>query len=452
MDSESAHMVAASKVPMLKPGEFELWRMRIEQYIQMIDYALWEVIENGNTAPKTTVVEGVEKVIPPTTAEEKAQKRLEVKARSTLMMGIPNEHQLKFNSIKDAKLLLENTKFAKSSILGKPVLQPHRNQSVVRRPRISKPRFTSQVDVNNDLSKPVTTHYLPKERKSAVVKPHHVIASSEFRNSSKNMSRFSSNDMVHNHYLEEAKKKTQESSRNSEPSVMPSARSQSTANGSKPKPRINNQKSRNWPASKTSYVTTKTVPIAEHSRNSRNFSDSKHFVCSTCQKCVFNANHDTCVTKFLNEVNSRAKVPSNKTTNRNKPVEQISVAKKPERHISKGHRFSIKKTSVVHEKTMTPRSCLRWKPTGKIFKTVGLRWVPTRKIFTSSTTKVDSEPPNGSNEDITNPYECKQTLDVSACTLNLSAGTSFNPKKEGLRVWLLKRLISQKPGLQGILI
>ncbi|GKE11086.1 putative ribonuclease H-like domain-containing protein [Tanacetum coccineum] len=92
---------------MLKPGEFDLWRMRIEQYIQMIDYALWEVIENGNTAPKTTIVEGVKKVIPPTTAEEKAQKRLEVKARSTLMMGIPNEHQLKFNSIKDAKLLME---------------------------------------------------------------------------------------------------------------------------------------------------------------------------------------------------------------------------------------------------------------------------------------------------------------------------------------------------------
>ncbi|GKD67470.1 hypothetical protein Tco_1309578 [Tanacetum coccineum] len=75
-------MMAASKVPMLKP-------------------------ENGNSAPKTTVVECVEKVIPPTTVEEKAQKRLEVKARSTLMMCIPNEHQLKFNSIKDMKLLLE---------------------------------------------------------------------------------------------------------------------------------------------------------------------------------------------------------------------------------------------------------------------------------------------------------------------------------------------------------
>ncbi|GKD95450.1 hypothetical protein Tco_1375287, partial [Tanacetum coccineum] len=38
---------------------------------------------------------------------KKAQRRLEVKARSTLMMGIPNEHQLRFNSIKDAKKLLE---------------------------------------------------------------------------------------------------------------------------------------------------------------------------------------------------------------------------------------------------------------------------------------------------------------------------------------------------------
>ncbi|GJR31298.1 retrotransposon protein, putative, ty1-copia subclass [Tanacetum coccineum] len=65
MDQDSAHMVAASKVPMLKP------------------------------------------VMPPTTAEEKAQKRLEVNARSTLMIGIPNEHQSMFNSIKDAKLLME---------------------------------------------------------------------------------------------------------------------------------------------------------------------------------------------------------------------------------------------------------------------------------------------------------------------------------------------------------
>nr|GEY95882.1 hypothetical protein [Tanacetum cinerariifolium] len=51
---------------------------------------------------------------------------------------------------------------------------------------------------------------------------------------------------------------------------------------------------------------------------------------------------------------------------------------------------------------MIPRSSLRWKSTGKIFKTVGLRWVPTGKIFNSSTTKVKSKPLNGSNADFTN--------------------------------------------------
>ncbi|GJW76131.1 retrovirus-related pol polyprotein from transposon TNT 1-94 [Tanacetum coccineum] len=52
-------------------------------------------------------MEGVMTELPITSAKEKAHRRLEVKSRSTLMMGIPNEHQLKFNSIKDDKKLLE---------------------------------------------------------------------------------------------------------------------------------------------------------------------------------------------------------------------------------------------------------------------------------------------------------------------------------------------------------
>nr|GFD54840.1 hypothetical protein [Tanacetum cinerariifolium] len=77
---------------MLKHGKFKIWRIRIKQYIQIIDYALLEVTENGATFPRTQVVDGVTTVLPTITAEEKAQRRLEVKARSTLMMGIPNEH------------------------------------------------------------------------------------------------------------------------------------------------------------------------------------------------------------------------------------------------------------------------------------------------------------------------------------------------------------------------
>ncbi|GJU42744.1 ribonuclease H-like domain-containing protein [Tanacetum coccineum] len=55
MDQDSAHMVAASKVPMLKPGEYEIWRMRIKQYIQMIDYALWRSHREWCTLPINNV-------------------------------------------------------------------------------------------------------------------------------------------------------------------------------------------------------------------------------------------------------------------------------------------------------------------------------------------------------------------------------------------------------------
>ncbi|GJY92471.1 reverse transcriptase domain-containing protein [Tanacetum coccineum] len=54
------------------------------------------------------------------------------------------------------------------------------------------------------------------------------------------------------------------------------------------------------------------------------------------------------------------------------PVEKSSASKKPERQIPTGHRFSNKKTTTVPEKTMNPRSCLRWQLTGRILKTVGL--------------------------------------------------------------------------------
>ncbi|GJV15722.1 retrovirus-related pol polyprotein from transposon TNT 1-94 [Tanacetum coccineum] len=88
------------------------------------------------------------------------------------------------------------------------------------------------------------------------------------------------------------------------------------------------------------------VPLVAHSRNSSSFLDSKHFICSTCQKCVFNANHDDCITKFLKKVNSHAKVQSPKTRNINKPVEPNSHTQKPGRQIAIGQRFSLNKSSA----------------------------------------------------------------------------------------------------------
>ncbi|GKC91525.1 hypothetical protein Tco_1152174 [Tanacetum coccineum] len=92
---------------------------------------------------------------------------------------------------------------------------------------------------------------------------------------------------------------------------------------------------------------------------------------------------------------------------------------------------------------MTLRSCLKWKPTGRVFKNVVLRWVPTGKTFASSTTKVDSEPPNGSNADITNQCESEQALDVSAGTL---LSTEVQASVVNVK-WCLLKITLQAPFL-----
>ncbi|GKA91512.1 putative ribonuclease H-like domain-containing protein [Tanacetum coccineum] len=68
-----------------------------------------KLIKNGNKVPKRTVGE-TEQEYEPTTAEEKQDKRNEIKARGTLLMALPNKDQLKFHSYKDAKLLMEAIK------------------------------------------------------------------------------------------------------------------------------------------------------------------------------------------------------------------------------------------------------------------------------------------------------------------------------------------------------
>ncbi|GJT91284.1 ribonuclease H-like domain-containing protein [Tanacetum coccineum] len=81
--------------------------MRMEQYLQCINYTLWEIVENGNAPIVTKTVDGKETVISPTSVEKKAQRRAKLKERSTLLMALPNQHQLKFNSYKDAKTLMQ---------------------------------------------------------------------------------------------------------------------------------------------------------------------------------------------------------------------------------------------------------------------------------------------------------------------------------------------------------
>ncbi|GJZ09008.1 ribonuclease H-like domain-containing protein [Tanacetum coccineum] len=108
MEFESTNSGTTAKLPILKLGEYEMWVIRIKQYFQIQDYALWEVIENGDSwvsVPQTAQENGtsVTKMSIPVTAEEKTNKKNDVKARSLLLMALPNEHQLTFSQYPDAK-------------------------------------------------------------------------------------------------------------------------------------------------------------------------------------------------------------------------------------------------------------------------------------------------------------------------------------------------------------
>ena len=106
MDVESIQTNVAAKIPMLKQNEFEMWRLRIEQYFQVQDYALWEIIEDGDSYQPTTTTSTVDgKVVTtlqthPTSAEDRIKKKNDLKARSMLMMTIPNDQLLNFRSSK----------------------------------------------------------------------------------------------------------------------------------------------------------------------------------------------------------------------------------------------------------------------------------------------------------------------------------------------------------------
>nr|GEW57888.1 hypothetical protein [Tanacetum cinerariifolium] len=73
----------------------------------MTDYSLWEEILNGDSPAPTRVVEGVLQPVAPTTAEQKLARKNELKTHGTLLMALPDKHQLKFNYHKDAKTLIK---------------------------------------------------------------------------------------------------------------------------------------------------------------------------------------------------------------------------------------------------------------------------------------------------------------------------------------------------------
>nr|GEY68789.1 ribonuclease H-like domain-containing protein [Tanacetum cinerariifolium] len=83
----------------------------MKQYLTHTDYALWEVIVSGDAPVLIALVSGgAEAAIHLKTTKQKIARRNELKAKSTLLLPILDEHLLKFHEIKDAKTLWEAIK------------------------------------------------------------------------------------------------------------------------------------------------------------------------------------------------------------------------------------------------------------------------------------------------------------------------------------------------------
>nr|GEU66468.1 hypothetical protein [Tanacetum cinerariifolium] len=104
-----------AKIPVLDTRKFEQWQFRIQQYLQHEHYALWEVIEFGDsykvpttTDPNNTTTRKDDEQSGRTVTiitEDMQRKKNDVKARTTLLLSLPDEHQLRFSKYKTAKEL-----------------------------------------------------------------------------------------------------------------------------------------------------------------------------------------------------------------------------------------------------------------------------------------------------------------------------------------------------------
>ncbi|GJY78182.1 hypothetical protein Tco_0483983 [Tanacetum coccineum] len=93
------------KIPIIGKGEYDIWSMRMRQYICHIDHNLWDVIVNGDLEEEPAPTGETSDLPAPKTAKQLAAKRNLERVKSILLLAIPNEYLLKFYNVADAKSL-----------------------------------------------------------------------------------------------------------------------------------------------------------------------------------------------------------------------------------------------------------------------------------------------------------------------------------------------------------
>ncbi|GJV92231.1 hypothetical protein Tco_1540044 [Tanacetum coccineum] len=280
-------------------------------------------------------------------------------------------------------------------------------------------KVSEQKDTNkgksNALSKPVTSNSTPSSRESTVVNNERV-NTPIFRINPFKASRVD-NFVPNKHVKSSIRTKLITVSQphvitkndvNSKTNGFSLKDVKSTTRTRRPQPR-NNPKSDKVPfKSKSSCLSSKLEKIEENYRSLQSSSNQKHMssecnniklaiwnakskvVYAMCKKCLITANHDVCVLNYVNDMNSRA-------LNKKAHVSNVENQKKHRPKVWKPKKVGSKER-LASPKTITPRSCLRWSPTGRFFYLKG-------KIIASNESVCQSNCSKGDNACTSNPQE-----------------------------------------------
>ncbi|GJU71882.1 retrovirus-related pol polyprotein from transposon TNT 1-94 [Tanacetum coccineum] len=268
-------------------------------------------------------------------------------------------------AISELKKLIEkckgksvDTKFDKPSVVRQPNAQRIPKPSVLGKPApfsdslerkyFAKKKSVPKTNELEGLSKPVTLQNFPQTatqaiRNTNVIKPGmYRIASSTTQTRAPQLN---------------------QTSRNTNPRVSTSTGVAYKTTVSRPQPRSNQMKDKVVP--NISHEKFKKTRVKEHPRissisnqiksvttcndslNSR--TSNVNAVCATCGKCVFNSNHDACVSKFLKEVNARTK----------KPIVVPISTRKPKSQANKSVATPLKKTVASRSTIASSKSYYR---------------------------------------------------------------------------------------------
>ncbi|GJY04418.1 hypothetical protein Tco_0370358 [Tanacetum coccineum] len=347
-------------------------------------------------------------------------------------------------AISELKKLIEkckgksvDTKFDKPSVVRQPNAQRIPKPSVLGKPApfsdslerkyFAKKKSVLKTNESEGLSKLVTPHNLPQTATQAVsninvIKPGmYRIASSTTQTRAPQLT---------------------QTSRNTNPRVSTSTGVAHKTNVSRPQPRSNQMKDKVVP--NTSHVKFKKTEVEEHPRISSISNQTKsvtacndslnsrtsnvNAVCATCGKCVFNSNHDACVSKYLNDVNARTKKPKVVPISTRKPKSQAnkSVATYRKKTVASESTITNSKSyyRMLYEKT---NKAWKWWieqqcPSGNRFLRQKKKWVP--KVRNENLQKRVSFAIDNASR-ITNIVQLILFIVDSGCTKHMTGNLSF---------------------------